>query len=51
MAGCYGNSPEDQYYERMLNKYLDETYGDGPEDNDPDDEADFREDEEGVDEE
>lgn len=23
MAGCYGNSPEDRYYESMLYRYLD----------------------------
>ena len=23
MSGCYGNSQEDEYYERMLDKYLD----------------------------
>jgi len=28
MAGCYGNSAEDRYYERMLDAYLDATYGD-----------------------
>ena len=24
MAGCYGNSPEDQYFERLLFQYLEE---------------------------
>ena len=24
MAGIYGNDPEDRYYERMLDRYLDE---------------------------
>jgi hypothetical protein len=23
MAGCYGNHPEDKYFERQLNRYLD----------------------------
>ena len=23
MAGCYGDHPEDRYYERMLDSYLD----------------------------
>lgn len=23
MSGCYGNDPEDRYFERMLNDYLD----------------------------
>lgn len=23
MAGCYGNSPEDRYFERKLDEYLD----------------------------
>lgn len=32
MAGCYGNHPEDRYFERMLWKYLEETYGDDDED-------------------
>ena len=36
MVGCYGNSQEDRYYERMLNKYLDETYGDCCEEEEPD---------------
>ena len=36
MAGCYGNSQEDRYYERMLNKYLDDTYGDCYEEEEPD---------------
>ena len=24
MAGCYGNSVEDRYFERMLDNYLDQ---------------------------
>lgn len=24
MAGCYGNSAEDRYFERMLDNYLDQ---------------------------
>ena len=24
MSGCYGNSPEDKYFESMLFRYLDE---------------------------
>ena len=28
MAGCYGNHPEDKHFERQLNAYLDEQYGD-----------------------
>ena len=26
MAGCYGNSPEDRYWEAQLDKYLDDGY-------------------------
>jgi len=26
MAGCYGNSPEDRYFETQLNHYLEESY-------------------------
>ena len=37
MAGCYGNHPEDLHYERMLDKYLDDTYGDKKEEIDYDD--------------
>jgi hypothetical protein len=25
MAGCYGNDPEDKYFENQLHKYLDDT--------------------------
>ena len=40
MAGCYGNHPEDRYFERMLNKHLDETYPDEEEDIDIDEDDD-----------
>ena len=40
MAGCYGNHPEDLYFERMLNKYLDEAYPDDEEDIDIDEDDD-----------
>ncbi len=26
MVGIYGNHPEDRYYEKLLDKYLDEEY-------------------------
>jgi len=28
MAGCYGSSSEDRYFERMLDQYTDEMYDD-----------------------
>jgi len=28
MAGCYGNSPEDKYFEGLLHRHLNELYGD-----------------------
>jgi len=28
MAGCYGNTAEDRYFEAQLDRYLDSTYPD-----------------------
>lgn len=40
MAGCYGNHPEDRFYERMLDKYLDKTYAEPEEEEEDYDEED-----------
>ena len=32
MAGCYGSSPHDRYWEAQLDKYLDDQYDDQDED-------------------
>ena len=33
MSGCFGNSAEDQYFERQLNRYLDNVDSDDDESN------------------
>jgi hypothetical protein len=38
MPGIYGSHPEDRYFARMLDKYLDETYGDEVEQEEHDEE-------------
>ena len=39
MAGCYGSSAEDRYFERMLDNYLDQFDDDEEEEDDNDDEC------------
>ena len=38
MAGCYGNSKEDRYFEAMLNRYLDaeDPWGETEDEEEPD---------------
>jgi len=38
MAGCYGSSSEDRYFERMLDEYTDEMYDDYEEEEDQEEE-------------
>lgn len=38
MAGCYGSSSEDIYFERMLDEYTDEMYDDYEEEEDQEEE-------------
>lgn len=43
MAGCYGNDPEDRYYERMLDRYLDSLDDDTLDEDEYDDEEEMQE--------